>query len=529
MGSRYKTVKGFGYSEMFKDSEDTFVANLVRTAGAAHTTSSDIMGPALLNINRSLNYTLFKQLDGSATSSMHLVNIDDAKALAIISDPDKLAIVGTSVMMTSIGYAYSAIWGMYGDPVWTVCPSGTGWHMWGGKRIASVHATNNDADVIFEDCAGGNSTVALTGLLAIPAYNVVYSLASGGTNSLVIPGYRIETAGTEDDTVNFLSFMLKANFVEIDSKNTTVLKSTFGIPLVTPDAVSDEDKAEEVDDVDTLEDMMLDPTVKHIWVSYSVEYKDPYTGIIDDLIALGDYGFESHGVTFRHRRRGPGTNVLFVDGVPQPDEADEDGQPAQYMIPLEWLKDERNLKEKYKDVENCLKIWVFKEEKIKLKWYETGLFRILSWVAAIVAAYFGYYQMLLGMISSSIINKVFGAKAGIIISIVVAIYSFDFKSIASAVTKALNIFQFVANIAAKIFSLYFMSESEKLAAKAEAREEGMEETQDAIDELSAKSIYWAITDQLDNMYYTMYELPYAIYDAAYSTDRFLTLPRTTAN
>ncbi len=521
MGSRYKTVKGFGYSEMFNDDEDTFVQNLVKTAGAAHTTTSKIMGPALLNINKSLNYKAFSKMDAAAISDIKIVTVDETKAMALVKDPDKLAFVSSTALGGFIGNAHCTIWSLYGDPFWIDCPSGWKDHGWSFGRITGVTPGLVQSTVHFTDC-DGTVTDKVQELDKHLARTIVYSKTDGGTGELIVPSKRVESEEPTTAEFTFLSFMLKTNFVEVDDKHTRLLKGTFGIPQKTPDAKSDEDIAEEVGGVETLEDMIDDPTVKHIWVSYSAERLGDYMSIIDELLNLGDYGFESHGVEFIHTGVGTGA-ILTVDGEEQP--TDED-QKAQYMIPMEWLFD-RDLKIKYTDVEKCLKIWIFKEEKTKLKWYETGLFRILTWVVALVLAYFGQYQMLIGMISSTVINEVFGDKLGVVLNTVMVIYSFATGNIGSGITKAINLFSFVASIAGNIAKLYFMSESEKLASKAEHRDEEMEKTQDAIDELSSKNIYWAITDQLDSIHYTMYELPYAIYDAAYTTDRFLQLPRTT--
>ena len=522
MGSRYKTVKGFGYSEMFKDSDDTFAQNLIRTAGAARSTSSSLMGPAMLNINKSLNYRQFIKMDGATVSNIETTVVDETKAMVLVKDPDKLAFVSSATVGGTEGYAHSTAWAKYGDPGWVACPDGgVATHAWSFGRLIGHTPGEYSYTLKFEDCNGIVTDKTEQGKKE-SAVRITYSKNDGSTGTLIAPSGRVESTEDVTETYTFLSFMLKVNFVEVDDKHTKLLKSTFGIPFKTPEAKNADDEAEELEPIETLEDMMADATVKHIWVSYSAERKGDYISIIDKMLSIGDYGFTSHGVKFVHKKLGMGAR-LEVDGEVQ--EITDDQKP-QYMIPMEWLKDERNLKEKYSDVENCLKIWVFKEDKIKLKWFQTGLFRILSWVVALVLAYYGQVQMLLGMLTSTAITAVFGGKKAIVLNTIIAIVSFNPESLASNIGGYLNLFSFVAGIATSIAGLYFMSQSEKLARKAENRDEEVEKIQDAIDELSTKNIYWPITEQLDNMYYTIYELPYNLYEQAASVDNFLELPAT---
>lgn len=526
MGSRTKKISGYGYSNMFKEGDNTFTGNLIRTINATGTNDPAVIGPAILNINKTLNYDVFKKLDGAVISDGVYVKIDMAAAAALVKDPDMKSITGTG--SNADANMIANIWAQKGDPVWNPCDGGH--HYWPEGYIDHV-AINGAATFIarFKDCSG-NITELTYKLMDRTGTVIEYVRNDDSSHSVVIPSDRIETDGGKTG-VTFLSVVLKANGVVIDDRNTKVMKAKFGIPPKTPN-IKDEDDDDPGDPGETLEDLMDDPEAKHIWFTYSAEYDGDYKTVIDSTLKNGPYKFEAHGMKFEMKKDAlhnltsnsdyeSEDYFMYINGKKQPVDKDND-QLKQYFIPLEWLRDDRKLYEKYNDLENCLKLWVFKEQKIKLKWYQTGLFRIFTFVAALV---FGGPMAIITMIGTMALSKLLGPELSAIAAIAMAFINPASLSTATF-TATVNTFMYVANLASNAMTLYFQNQFDKYQSRIDRRKDEMDEMQDELDAMRGENLYVGFTREVDSLYEASYEALYDVYTYAFDMGRLIQLPKT---
>ncbi len=374
MGSRTKRIETYGYSEMFNPDEDTFTRMMIQTAGAAKSIDSSLMANALLQVNKSFNYAAFQKLDGASVSTIKRLKLDESLAASLITDPAFASI--TSYTYATGGLTVQCVpscWDKYGPPGYD-CNN----YIFGGIGYISAAVTHEFGyEVTFRSCAGSNDPRVVTDTGNKAVVEVFYKRSDGTDHSVYMPADRVSSEDTSGMEYSFLSAMMKANFIVDDTRYNKAIRAQLGIPIRTPDTDDDDDDGSE----ETLETLIDDPEVKHIWFSYSAAYEEPYITIIEEILGEVGFSFTAHGVLFEYKRGfsptdpAPGIFAaedynLFVDNVQQPvipdGDPDADKQTKQFMIPLEWLFYERTLKEKYTDLEKTMKLWVFTAKKTKL-------------------------------------------------------------------------------------------------------------------------------------------------------------------
>jgi len=565
MGSKKKTVRNLGYSKLLPQDKDLFIENINKTVAYSKSINSQLIGQSLLRINQYFGAKALEKLDSAVEVKGLLVKFDMQEVyskLGLSCTMDKPTGVEQSSTVKDrflyrIGKSTNTC---EGGTFERFNVGGTSYYY---NNFIELGTGQLQADEYECDPITGTGTL------------VGQKVVSGIDDDILVlhitndPGpletryvYRIPIGETEVeqtlDSFTFLSATYKANFVKNDDKLLKALNVRMGIPNRTPKTrKKDCDNWDSVNNTcldtdDSFESTLDNPDYKHIFLTYCVPYKPPYDKVIDDIYGTnGAIKFSFHGITIETGNKidfgswtptstnycegnVAGSNYSFtVDGVRMSFDNPDDGEP-QYLIPIEYFLTERTLKEKHKDLGEALTMVVMAEKTVKVKWYQTGFFKIFMWVVAIGLAVTGNPMMLIGMVTSTVITAVFGDKIAMLVGIVMAIYTLG-TSLANAAVSTLNILSQVADIASKIMSLYFKNAYDKISGEIEDINEKSKSTREAIDEMTHEMIYIPIGDVIDTIFTSMYDLMYngaynIIYDYSHYTKvNHLTIPKKDTN
>lgn len=552
MGSKKKTVRQLGYSKVLPQDKDLYIENILKTVASAKSINPVLINNALLRVNRYYGFEAFKKLDAAvmvegSSSEFNMAEVYAKLGLDCTKDKPTGATTSAFVkdkFLYRIGPSKGTCGGfeLFNDQYvydsFQELPSG---------QLQAARYTCNPAD--------GTTTFDTT--ITVPGLNdsVVVLDIERNTGGITTENWRYRIARNDAnkveaiDSMTFLAGTYKANFVKNKGRTLRAFNAIMGIPNRTPKTKKKDcdnwDAAANkcLDDDDSFESTLDNADYKHIFMTYCVPYEDPYKDIIDSIYG-GKKSIELkfHGITvtagYNNDFSGIQTNpvnpnycdaemtgnaaAFKVDGVTMSIDPDEDEKP-QFLIPMEVFRLRRDLREKHDDIGNALTFVVMAEKTVKLKWYQTGFFRIFMWVVALVAAVYGFPQMLIGMVTSTVLSMVFGDKIAAIVGILMAIYTLG-TSLATAAVNMMSIFQQIADIASQIASLYFKSTIEDIQNKLEDISEQSKKTQEAIDEMSKEMLYIPIGDVLDTIYATMYDLMYnGAYSMVYNYDRMITV------
>ena len=544
MGSSTKTVKNLGFAKFIPEDKDLYTEAINKTVGQAHTIDAMFLGMSLMNINKSFNYRAFEKLDGATNTSATYSHISLKEMYTYFSIP---CVREPSELKSSTELK---------DKFFVNKPP-TDWH------------TGSDEGYVLDD-AGNSYTVTYSGFTALPtgqieatvrdsrdAAGVTTTETQPGTSRKVVVLTMVEVPGvkyryrrldmdsaitTLNDSLTFLSIMYKGNFKENTSRYIKAMNAQLGIPQRTPKKGDDDPAA------DSFEGALANPEYKVMMLTYAVPYEEPYKDLIDEMYGTGGYSFE-----ISPRAAGMGTTKIeFGSGaqnfqlVMDPDHPTDyckssvkggigtspwmtiDGERMtvespdvpQYMLPIEYFKHDRTMIEKYDDLREAMTLFVFAQKTVKLSWWQTGLFKIFTYIVMVaIAVYSGNWQILAISFGSTLVAKIFGAKIGAIFNLIMALYSFG-TSLANGGLTGLQMFTSVANIASLAFNVYVIDRMEQIQAKAEALDEEMEDHEDEIGDMTKTAVNIStLSDKNDAFYAIAYESVYAAYDEAYDYDK----------
>ena len=296
----------------------------------------------------------------------------------------------------------------------------------------------------------------------------------------------------------------------------------------------------------TQDELLADPDLYSQILVYAVPYEEPFIEIIDALFQDGIYSIEIDGID--------GGSKVYIDYLPlfmgtakyydvntgygcfvngngvllHPDDDDKNAgaieTKARYIIPTEYAMKHLTMKEKYNLVENGLCWMIHNKVVTKKKWYQTGLFMILTFVFAIVLTVYGQPMMLIGLVGSTIVSGVFGDKAGIVLGILMAAWTLGTSLISTAYTITMNTLSLIARLANQIARLFFSYKMDDITDEAKSIADEQRATEDAINDIKQEALYIPFGDQLESMYITMYEMLYnQAYDQMASYSRLTTV------
>lgn len=551
MGSKNKTVRSLGYSKLLPEDKDLFIENIVRTVASAKSINPLIINNALLRVNRYYGFEAFKKLDSAVEVTGKLVEFDIKKLYATLglscTEDKPLNISTSSAISDKFLYRIGGF------------SSGT---CKGNELFETQYTYENFIELADGrltgdkySCDAVNDTKTFIETITVPGVDediIVIDIENKSGSIAIQRRYRaIRSAAnkTSDlDSLTFLSATYKSNFIKNKGKTLKAFNSIMGIPNKTPktrkkDCTNWDDATNTcLDDNDSFEDTLNNPDYKHIFMTYCVPYEEPYKDIIDSIYSNNaNIELNFHGITvstgYNNALSGvssdpanpnycdgtvaSGSYAFMVDGVAmQTSGADE---KPQYLIPMEVFRLRRDLREKHDDIGNALTLVVMAEKTVKVKWYQTGFFRILTWIVAIVFAVYGNPQMLIGMITSTILTAVLGDTLSAVVNILTAIYTLG-TSIANSAISIMNIITKVVDIASNIMSMYFKASIENIQDKIKDIADKAEETQEAINEIARDMIYIPFGDALETIYSVMYDLMYnGAYQMSYNYDRLISV------
>lgn len=184
---------------------------------------------------------------------------------------------------------------------------------------------------------------------------------------------------------------------------------------------------------------------------------------------------------------------------------DEDGEDV-IVLPLNML-DSLGVADKYVFVKKHLGYLSFSTKEVKVKWYQTGLFKfIIGAVLAIYGYFSGNFVPLQVYLASTAIAYVFkGNIIGDILNVFLTIYTFGI-TLEISVLGAVN----ALNIASSFFSLYVKYKSGQIADETNSVERRANDIQQQIGMYNRQFLY----SPLDAIPY-LYTLTYNAYDELY--------------
>jgi hypothetical protein len=178
--------------------------------------------------------------------------------------------------------------------------------------------------------------------------------------------------------------------------------------------------------------------------------------------------------------------------------------------------------ERYAFMRDMFRIWANQVETIKLKWYQTGLFKLLTFIVTVVLAIVTGQFYLIGIaIGLNIAMKVLGEflppEVMAVLAVVAAVTFGDFSGLA-------NSFATVANITNSISQVYFIKEQGKMLEQLETYKDMIEAEQEALEEMQKETLYIpfdSYTSYFNTVYDTLYNAYDGMYDSVYNFDRML--------
>ncbi len=222
------------------------------------------------------------------------------------------------------------------------------------------------------------------------------------------------------------------------------------------------------------------------------------------------------------------THETVFSTVTDPTNDDSTTVGVPLMIPLSIIE-KLTLKQKYVLKRYGLCFMSVIETKTKLKFYETKVFIAVMWFVSIVLAAFGMPAMFIamwkGQFAAGMVKLI--TDDPVIIAIVgfaVGVLTLDVKSLTT--TNLVSSVATVGQLAQKASEIWFQMEIKDMQTEMEHIKDENEKLQDIMDEYKRQTIYIDFSEDVDNMFRTMYELPYEIYDTLTDMDIMLKLPPT---
>lgn len=430
---------------------------------------------------------------------------------------------------------------------------------WLGDNVYEIYYTySGDRDLQPEFILDGPGTAyiidnsnnyVITPVMVPNDLRVTYILQRDGNTYEVIKG---ENA--------FLGVIDKWDFEIQESSKLTASKVRLSIPIVDPvvtpgcnDTYSSEkfcddpDNVENEEEQETLLETINDPEVKHMFSTYCVDYKEPYIEIIDKLLGTdgyqvvlpnggivkwvrqsdhyqdGQWWAYDDGNSYKSMDPLTGFGMQVDDYFMRRYYKDEDtgwtldeDVKIQYMIPMDWMFYERILPEKYEDVKQCLSYVIYKEKTVKLQfWQRRGFKWVLMGIGFLVFIFTGNPIMLLGSLTAYALDKL---DANPIIRAIVDIALAFVTLGTSAFFTIQNMFNMAIKLVTAVTQYYFQSQIESIKLQAKELDENIEETEEAIGEITKPGLYIPL-ETMDKYYDVATEANTDIFESAYDYDK----------
>jgi hypothetical protein len=193
------------------------------------------------------------------------------------------------------------------------------------------------------------------------------------------------------------------------------------------------------------------------------------------------------------------------------------------MVPVDVIQ-EFTMPEMYEFIKDIFRIWANVEETVKLKWYQTGFFKMVVFAATIIFALATGQYYLIGLaigfkIGMELLSEVLTPEVMLVIGVIVAFTTGDMSSVTNGIALIGN----VVNQAGGYFIKH-----EAIAIKGKITDVNKEtaELNNAFAEMQKDPIYITSGENIDSYYRLSYgEVMYgaydSIYDAMYNFDNML--------
>ena len=222
-----------------------------------------------------------------------------------------------------------------------------------------------------------------------------------------------------------------------------------------------------------------------------------YQDILEEVYGTADNP-KQVGIRFTNQQGISYDYVFYWDGntrkIEIGDTLIEDTDEYLYFIPLKYLQ-KLNMKDKFDYYSDILRFLVYTEEEIKLKWYQTKLFR---WIMELLSIAF--------MFTTGGISGVWKAIA--IEAISKGIKNDELVALLSFLRGNIN--------PQMILKLGLNIKTKKEIKKLKRINEQLKTVREEMDEYSSKALYMPI-DNIGDIYDSLYQLPY---EALYNYDRY---------
>ena len=202
-------------------------------------------------------------------------------------------------------------------------------------------------------------------------------------------------------------------------------------------------------------------------------------------------------------RGGGGGYNIYIDQGSFP--ADFEGQ-CRYIIPTSLLR-KLPMKDKFDAYKEMFCTWNYCEVVVKIKWYQTKLFRFIMFIISVIVTFFtmgatAALTAVIVQIGMTIIGK-FSPELAMVLGIVVGFIAGNF----SGFTGTLNLVKQVVNIATHINTMAFENDLASIKNDTEKYNEETREAAKAIEGIQ-KEAMWTGSGYNDTVIWMGLELPY---------------------
>jgi hypothetical protein len=292
-----------------------------------------------------------------------------------------------------------------------------------------------------------------------------------------------------------------------DTKYRKFMMARFG--LNSPGPKHDDDDPDDNDGQTLQESLESNSELRDSFITYSSSRVDPAFGeFINEMYSKGnevsckgklDFHYETHAdpsgvdyysITYRGKRY-------------ETAEKDEDGEwMPLFIAPIEPMK-KLTMPRKFEAYNNMFCMWGFSEKTVKLKWYQTSVFRIIMMIISIVLAFitFGVSGLVMWgalQVVGQILTMI-DPRIAAIVMLAIAIVTQNYSNIYNQI---LNITSKLLDVVSTFNQVAFQSKIEHEQNVAKKLHEQTKEVQDEIDEITKNSnqILISFSDKVDYLY-----------------------------
>ncbi len=281
-----------------------------------------------------------------------------------------------------------------------------------------------------------------------------------------------------------------------------------------------------------LNDSLSSPDVSKAMLSYSTDYKSPtFQPYIEEIYGEpGNYNNVVFNTPHYHIEYSSiGSTDPLDPTVPtdSPLTINFDGNAFSVegrgvmILPVDIFQD-MTMPDRYLHMNEIFRLWGNTVVEVDLKWYETGLFKLVAFiVVVIIAMWTGQYYMIgvaIGFkVGYQLLSEILPPEVLIILAVVYAVVTFDYST-------TLSTFASIANVANNMSQYYFVKQTEDLQNELESYGDEQQQAQDAINEMTNDALYIpfdSYSRYYDGMYSITYESYGTAYDAPYNFDTML--------